>query len=198
MSPWNIDALKELEQETGKNIYNILQLRLHKSIIDLKEKINKAPKKKYNIDLQYITSRGNWYYTSWKGNYGKSGGIVLNIGVHFFDMLIWIFGSVKDIGVDNLERDKASGFLELENAEIKWKLSIDANSLPDHCKDKNIKTYRSIKIDDKEIEFSDGFTDLHTKSYQHILEGNGWGINEAKPSIDVIYKIMTYFNKYNK
>lgn len=190
LNPWNIDALKEIERETGQKIYNILQLRLHKSIIDLKKKIENGPKDKiYDVDLAYITSRGKWYHYSWKGDIQKSGGIATNIGVHFFDMLSWIFGPVKSSTVHISENDKAAGFLELERARVRWVLSIDENLLPADIKAKGQRTYRSIKMENEEIEFSDGFTDLHTESYKHILSGNGFGLDEAKNSIQTVFDI---------
>ena len=190
LNPWNIDALEEIEQEFGKNIYNILQLRLHPSIIELKNTIEKdSNDKKYDIDLTYITSRGHWYYISWKGDIQKSGGIATNIGVHFFDMLIWIFGKPQRNVVNILEKDKAAGFLELEKARIRWFLSIDYNDIPDDIKRKGLRTYRSIQLNNSEIEFSDGFTDLHTRSYQEILNGNGFRLKEAKSSIETVFNI---------
>ncbi len=190
LNPWNIDALNEIEKETGKKIYNILQLRLHPSIKALKEKIEKGPKDKiYDIDLAYITSRGKWYHYSWKGDIQKSGGIATNIGVHFFDMLSWIFGEVKSSVVHLSQNDKAAGLLELEKARVRWVLSIDENILPDDIKTKGQKTYRSIKLENEEIEFSDGFTDLHTESYRHIFNGNGFGLKEAKSSIQTVFDI---------
>jgi UDP-N-acetyl-2-amino-2-deoxyglucuronate dehydrogenase len=190
LNPWNVDALAEIEKESEKNIYNILQLRLHPSIIELKKKIDSAPKDKiYDIELAYITSRGKWYHISWKGDIHKSGGIATNIGVHFFDMLIWIFGSVKQNIVHMLEPDKAAGYLDLEKARIKWFLSLDYNDIPKKIQSQGARTYRSITINDEEIEFSGGFTDLHTSSYQNILNGNGFPLIEAKPSIETVYTI---------
>jgi UDP-N-acetyl-2-amino-2-deoxyglucuronate dehydrogenase len=190
LNPWNVDALTEIEKESGKNIYNILQLRLHPSIIDLKEKIMKTPANKiYAIDLTYITGRGNWYFISWKGDTQKSGGIATNIGIHFFDMLIWIFGSVRKNIIHMLERNKASGYLELERARVRWYLSLDFNDIPRSSKRENNRTYRSITIDREEIEFSSGFDDLHTRSYIRILEGEGYGLREAKPAIETVYTI---------
>jgi len=190
LNPWNVDALTEIEKESGKNIYNILQLRLHPSIIDLKEKIMKTPANKiYAIDLTYITGRGNWYFISWKGDTQKSGGIATNIGIHFFDMLIWIFGSVRKNIIHMLERNKASGYLELERARVRWYLSLDFNDIPRSSKSENSRTYRSITIDREEIEFSSGFDDLHTRSYIRILEGEGYGLREAKPAIETVYTI---------
>ncbi len=186
LNPWNVEALALLEEETGKKVYTILQLRLHPSLIELKKKIELLPKgKKHNIVLTYITPRGKWYNYSWKGDLLKSGGIATNIGIHFFDMLIWIFGSVKSSTLHYRKNNRAGGILELENANVKWFLSLDSNDLPD----KSQKSYRSILLDDKEFEFSEGFGDLHTLSYKEILNGVGFGINEAKPSIETVYEI---------
>ncbi len=190
LNPWNIDGLEQIEKETGGKIYNILQLRLHPSIIELKNKVENGPKDKvYDVDLAYITSRGKWYHYSWKGDMQKSGGIATNIGVHFFDMLSWIFGPVKSSTVQISELDKTAGYLELERARVRWVLSIDENMLPDDIKAKGQRTYRSIKMENQEIEFSDGFTDLHTASYRHILEGNGFGLQDARNSIQMVYNI---------
>jgi UDP-N-acetyl-2-amino-2-deoxyglucuronate dehydrogenase len=185
LNPWNADALKSLELETGKNVYTILQLRLHPAIMALKKKIDSAKGKKHDLVLTYITPRGKWYHYSWKGDVMKSGGIATNIGVHFFDMLIWIFGGTKKNIVHHYAADKAGGTLELENANVRWYLSIDKNDLPDNSQ----KTYRSITLDGEEIEFSEGFTDLHTLSYAEILKGNGFRIDETVPSIQTVYDI---------
>ncbi|MBN1132556.1 MAG: Gfo/Idh/MocA family oxidoreductase, partial [Bacteroidales bacterium] len=190
LNPWNIDALKDYEQETGKSIFNILQLRLHPAIIELRNKIKAGPKDRiYDIDLSYITSRGNWYHYSWKGDVEKSGGIATNIGVHFFDMLIWIFGDVKENIVQVLKHDKAAGYLELEQARVRWFLSIDFQDIPEQYKSKGQRTYRSITVDGEEIEFSGGFTDLHTSSYQEILVGRGFGVESSRKSIQTVYTI---------
>ena len=190
LNPWNVDALQEIEKETGKKVYNVLQLRLHPSIIALKEEIENGPKDKiYEIDLTYITSRGNWYFTSWKGDEEKSGGVATNIGVHFFDMLSWIFGSVKQNIVHQSEKNKAAGYLELERARVRWFLSVDYDNVPDKIKSKGQRTYRSITVDGKEIEFSGGFTDLHTQTYQRILEGKGYGLEHVKKAIEIVHNI---------
>jgi UDP-N-acetyl-2-amino-2-deoxyglucuronate dehydrogenase len=190
LNPWNVDALAEIEKESNRNIYNILQLRLHPSIIALKKRIDsEASDKIYDIELAYITSRGRWYQISWKGDIHKSGGIATNIGVHFFDMLIWIFGGVKQNIVHMLNPDKAAGYLDLEKARIKWYLSLDYQDIPKKIVSQGARTYRSIKINNEEIEFSGGFTDLHTTSYQEILSGNGFPLAEAKPSIETVYTI---------
>ncbi|MFC2129516.1 Gfo/Idh/MocA family protein [Bacteroidota bacterium] len=190
LNPWNIDALIDYEKETGKKVYNILQLRHHPSIIALKEKIKNGPADKiYDIDLSYITSRGNWYHFSWKGDVHKSGGIATNIGVHFFDMLTWIFGDVKANIVYALKDDKAAGFLELEKARVRWFMSIDYNDIPEDVKQKGQRTFRSITVDGEEIEFSGGFTDLHTVSYQEILAGRGYAVDAARTSIQTVFDI---------
>lgn len=190
LNPWNLDALAEIEAETGKKIYNILQLRLHPSIIALKKKIDEGPKDKvYDIDLSYITSRGHWYHISWKGDVQKSGGVATNIGVHFFDMLTWIFGPVLENVVHISDKHRSAGFLILEKARVRWLLSIDHNDLPAAIRSKNQRTYRSITIDNEEIEFSDGFAELHTKTYTNILEGNGFGLEEARKSIETVFSI---------
>ncbi|MFN3759901.1 MAG: Gfo/Idh/MocA family protein [Algoriphagus aquaeductus] len=193
LNPWNIDALKEVEKEHGKRVYNILQLRLHPSIIALKKKIEEGPKDKiYDIDLAYITSRGHWYYTSWKGDVSKSGGIATNIGVHFYDMLTWVFGGVKKNVVHIHTHDRAAGYFELEKARVRWFLSINADTLPESVKAKGGRTYRSLTMEGEEIEFSDGFTDLHTKSYEHILTGMGFGLEESRKSIEIVHDIRYY------
>ena len=190
LNPWNLEGLKELEKESNKRIYNILQLRHHKSIIDLKQKIDGLPKDKiHDIDLTYITSRGKWYHYSWKGNIEKSGGVVTNIGIHFFDMLGWIFGNMKSNTLHLLTADKASGLLQLENANIRWYLSIDKNDLPIEATSKSLSTYRSISVDGDDFEFSGGFTDLHTESYKSILKGNGFGLDDARNSIEIAHLI---------
>ena len=193
LNPWNIDQLKVLEEETGKKIYNILQLRLHPSIIALKEKVTSElkvnPNKIYDLDLTYLTSRGKWYFVSWKGEENKSGGIASNIGVHFFDMLSWIFGGVEENIVHIKKADVNSGFLKLKNANIRWFLSVNYNYIPDNVKSRGLKTFRSITVDSQEIEFSGGFTDLHTRSYEEILKGNGFGLEEAYGSIKTVSSI---------
>ena len=190
LNPWNADALMEIEKETGKKVYTILQLRLHPAIIALKKEIESGPKDKiYNIDLRYITSRGNWYHISWKGDESKSGGIATNIGIHFFDMLIWIFGKVKASQVKKHEDDHAEGYLELERATVNWFLSINEQHVPAEARKAGKRTYRSLTIENKELEFSEGFTDLHTVSYDHILKGGGFGIQEALPSLELVHSI---------
>ncbi len=190
LNPWNLDGLEEIENETGKSIFNILQLRHHKAIIDLKNKIDNLPSDHvHDIDLTYITSRGKWYHYSWKGDISKSGGVVTNIGIHFFDMLSWIFGDAVNNSLHLLKSDKASGFLQLKNANVRWYLSVDKGDLPEYAVQNNQSTYRSITVDGEEIEFSGGFTDLHTESYKSILNNNGFGIAHARNSIEIAHLI---------
>lgn len=190
LNPWNVDALQTIEKESGQKINTILQLRLHPSIIALKKKVESENKKgKYDIDLTYIASRGKWYDISWKGDESKSGGIATNIGVHFYDMLSWVFGNVQENKVHLREKDKSAGFLEFEKARVRWFLSIDENDLPKGIKLNGQRTYRSIVINDEEIEFSGGFTELHTKSYEEILKGNGFDLIDAKPSVEIVHQI---------
>ena len=190
LNPHNIDQLKVIEEETGKKVYNILQLRLHDSIIALKNKIAKEleenPNKIYDIDLTYLTSRGKWYFVSWKGDEAKSGGIASNIGVHFFDMLSWIFGPIEENLVHLKQPDANAGFMKLKNANVRWFLSVNYNYIPEEIKATGKTTFRSITVDGEEFEFSEGFTDLHTKSYEHILNGGGFGLEEARNSIDIV------------
>jgi UDP-N-acetyl-2-amino-2-deoxyglucuronate dehydrogenase len=190
LNPWNIDSIVDLEAEYGANVYTILQLRLHPTIINLKKQIEEAPFDKiFDVDLAYITSRGNWYYSSWKSDLQKSGGIATNIGVHFFDMLSWIFGSLKTNVVHVNSHDRAAGFLEFERARVRWFLSINADTLPADQRASGKATYRSITIGNAELEFSDGFTDLHTVSYKGILEGNGFRASEARNAIEIVHGI---------
>lgn len=190
LNPWNIDTLEQICDETGREVYNIFQLRLHPSVIALKEKVNKAPKdKKFDIDLTYQTSRGHWYYTSWKGDISKSGGIATNIGVHFFDMLQWIFGDVQNNIVHLHTHDRAAGFLEFENARVRWFLSINYDTISEELRQSGARTYRSLTIEGEEFEFSGGFNDLHTKSYESVLAGHGFELATAKPSIAMVHQI---------
>jgi UDP-N-acetyl-2-amino-2-deoxyglucuronate dehydrogenase len=190
LNPWNVDALQQIENETGHKIYTVLQLRLHPKIIELREKIKNGPKGKiYDVDLSYITSRGNWYSISWKGDVQKSGGVATNIGIHFFDMLGWIFGETKKNIIHFSDPAKVSGYLELENARVRWFLSLDFNDIPDKAKNTGQRTFRSIVVDGEEIEFSEGFTELHTETYREILRGQGFGLNEARQSVEIAYTI---------
>lgn len=193
LNPDDIDELKRVEKETGKRVYNILQLRLHPSIIALKEKVSKElaqdPDKLYEIDLTYLTSRGKWYFESWKGKEEKSGGIASNIGVHFYDMLCWIFGDVEENIVNVKTPDCNAGTFRLKHANVRWFLSVNYNYIPQEIRDSGMRTYRSITVDGEEIEFSGGFTDLHTRSYEEILKGNGFGLDEAYGSIRTVSTI---------
>ncbi len=190
LNPWNLDALELLEEKSETNIYNVLQLRIHQSIKALKAKFDKSPgDKKHEVVLSYITSRGKWYDYSWKGAIEKSGGVPTNIGIHFFDMLTWIFGAVQSNRVHLNDPRKASGFIELENANVRWYLSLDKNDLPEQAVKEGKPTYRSITIDGDEVEFSGGFTDLHTEIYKDILSGGGFRIKHARTSVELAYKI---------
>jgi UDP-N-acetyl-2-amino-2-deoxyglucuronate dehydrogenase len=186
LNPWNLDNLQVIEQETGKRIYTILQLRLHPAIQQLKQKIDAGPKDKvYEVDLTYITSRGKWYFISWKGELQKSGGIATNIGIHFFDMLGWIFGDFKGVEQQTSLPGKAGGKLYFEKANVNWFLSVDENDLPAEAVAQQKRTYRKINIEGEALEFSEGFTDLHTASYRAILNGEGFGIDDARKSIEI-------------
>jgi len=190
LNPWNLDLLKDIEQETGRKVYNILQLREHDAVIRFREKIHNIKKQdKFDVDLSYITTRGNWYLYSWKGYIEKSGGLATNIGIHFFDMLIWIFGKVQKSELYFSDSKTVSGYLELENARVKWFLSIDPETLPQDVKAQGKRTYRSMLIDGEEFEFSEGFTDLHTIVYKQILEGKGFGLEDARPSVELAHQI---------
>jgi UDP-N-acetyl-2-amino-2-deoxyglucuronate dehydrogenase len=190
LNPWNVDPLKEIEGQTGKNINVILQLRLHQTIIDLKKKIDEGPKDKiYDVDLTYVTSRGKWYFISWKGDMEKSGGVATNIGIHFFDMLAGLFGNTKESVVHYADKYTASGFLQLERARVRWFLSLDYNTIPNEVKATGQRTFRSIRIEGEEMEFSGGFTELHTESYKRILAGQGYSVEDARPSIETVFNI---------
>ncbi len=189
LNPWNVDALAEIEKEYPGKIYNILQLRLHPSVIALKDKIQNGPVDKvYDIDLQYITSRGKWYHISWKGDESKSGGIATNIGIHFFDMLLWIFGDVVKSEVAEHSKTKAVGKLQLQRANVNWMLSVKSSDLPTEVSSQGIRTYRSLKIGEDEFEFSGGFEDLHTRNYEEMMSGEGFGIEDVMKSIDLVSK----------
>jgi len=190
LNPWNLDSLCELELELGKNIYTILQLRLHPSILQLKKQIDQGPADKvYDIDLNYVTSRGRWYFFSWKGDIQKSGGVATNIGIHFFDMLGWIFGKFNDLEVLENRPERARGHLSFEKARVNWFLSVDDKDLPPQAVEQGKRTYRSITIEGQEVEFSEGFTDLHTHSYQDILAGGGFRVETARPSVEIAQRI---------
>ncbi len=190
LNPWNIDALKEMELETGRKVNTILQLRVHPKVIELRNQILKQdPHKKNQVDLIYITSRGKWYHSSWKGDLAKSGGIATNIGVHFYDLLSWLFGEVKENTVHLISEDRVAGAIEYERAQVRYFLSINEQTLPAAVQAAGKKTYRCLEINGQEFEFSEGFTDLHTLSYQEILKGNGFGLEESRASIQTVYEI---------
>lgn len=190
LNPWNIDVLKKVEEESGRKIWNILQLRSHPSIIALKNKVNKsAPEKVFDVDLTYIVARGFWYYASWKGQEERSGGIATNIGIHFYDMLSWVFGDLKQNTVHVHTHDRASGYLEFEKARVRWFLSINHDVLPNEIKAKSQRSFRSITIEGEELEFSGGFTNLHTKVYEDILAGDGYGIEDARKAIEIVHSV---------
>jgi UDP-N-acetyl-2-amino-2-deoxyglucuronate dehydrogenase len=190
LNPWNIDALREMEKETGHRVWTILQLRLHPAILELKKEIDgKRSKKKHDIDLTYITARGRWYAVSWKGDIQKSGGIASNIGIHFFDMLLWIFGAPVRQEVHLSSAEKTAGFLELANARVRWFLSLDHKDIPAVAAQAGKSTFRSLTIDGREVEFSDGFADLHTAVYRETLAGSGFGLDEARPSVQLVHDI---------
>jgi UDP-N-acetyl-2-amino-2-deoxyglucuronate dehydrogenase len=190
INPWNLESLQRLEEETGRRVYTVLQLRAHPSIIALRDRIQREyTGTKYDIDLAYITARGAWYLRSWKGQLDRSGGLATNIGIHFFDMLTWIFGRVEYFEVHHADTYKAGGYIELERARVRWALSIDINDVPAPLREKGQRTFRSITIDGAELEFSDGFTNLHTLVYKQMLEGNGFGIDDARSSIQLVYNI---------
>lgn len=196
LNPWNLDGLIEIEKETNRKVYTILQLRLHPSIIALRERIKNGPKDKvYEVDLTYITSRGSWYHSSWKGDVSKSGGIATNIGIHFFDMLMWVFGEVKNQEVKKHTSDHAAGFLQLQQANVNWFLSINYDHIPDEVKSKGKRTFRSLNMGGEEIEFSDGFTDLHTSSYASILQGEGFRLVDTEAAIALAYQIRDLTKK---
>lgn len=190
LNPWNIDGLMEIEKDTGCKINTILQLRLHDSVNELRDRVRSSPSNtKYDVDLTYITSRGKWYYTSWKGDDSKSGGIATNIGVHFYDMLHYVFGDLQDNVLHYKSASTAGGYLEYEKARVRWFLSIDADNLPIAAREKGMTTFRNITIGDEDFEFSGGFTDLHKKSYQEILKGNGFGVEDNRVAIETVSEI---------
>ena len=192
LNPWNLDLLEKLEEEYERKIFTVLQLRVHPSLISLKDKIEKERKtSKHKVELTYVTSRGKWYDYSWKGDPQKSGGIATNIGIHFFDLLIWLFGKPINYNILLNRTDKMKGELELESADVSWYLSIDKNDLSGELIKNGKTTYRSIKIDDKEIEFTEGFTELHTEVYRRTLNGNGFTISDARPSIEFVQKLRS-------
>ncbi len=192
INPWNLDALAELEAETGRRISTVLQLRVHPALLALKAKLQQNPgRSQREVVLTYITSRGNWYHVSWKGQAEKSGGVATNIGIHLFDLLLWLFGPAGDLKVYHADERRVSGWVELEGARVKWFLSVDPADLPPEAREAGKTTHRSIVVDGEALEFSEGFTDLHTRVYEETLAGRGFGIAEARPSIELTYRIRT-------
>jgi UDP-N-acetyl-2-amino-2-deoxyglucuronate dehydrogenase len=192
INPWNIDPLRELEEETGHRIYTVLQLRVHPKLIELREKLlAERLTKPHDVVLTYITSRGSWYDVSWKGSPDKSGGIPTNIGIHFFDLLVWLFGGVQSQSVHLSQSRKMAGQIALERANVKWFLSVDSADLPFVPEPGGRATFRSITVDGTEIEFSEGFTDLHTVVYKGVLDGKGFGLDDVRPSIELAYKMRS-------
>jgi UDP-N-acetyl-2-amino-2-deoxyglucuronate dehydrogenase len=190
ITPWNLDALVELEKEYGKKVYTVLQLRLLPSLVELRRKLEQSPpQKRAHVNLSYITRRGPWYQVSWKGDPQKSGGVAMNIGIHFFDLLLWLFGSCQRSELHLHSEDKMAGLLELEHADVTWFLSIDAADLPEGYLDKGEPAYRSLTMDGQELEFSSGFTDLHTEVYRDILRGGGYGLNEARAAVELVHAL---------
>jgi UDP-N-acetyl-2-amino-2-deoxyglucuronate dehydrogenase len=190
INPWNLDALQELEQETGKRIHTILQLRVHPKLVELREKLRQtSPLHRFQVCLSYVTMRGRWYHTSWKGNVEKSGGLATNIGIHLFDLMLWLFGSAGESRVYHSEPTRISGYLELERADVQWFLSIEKADLPFAPEPGTKTTFRSITVDGEELEFTEGFTDLHTRVYEATFAGEGFGVEDARPSIDLVHRI---------
>jgi UDP-N-acetyl-2-amino-2-deoxyglucuronate dehydrogenase len=189
INPWNLDALQAMEQETGRRVFTVLQLRLHPKLIELRERLRADPSRVHDVELTYVTSRGNWYDVSWKGQLDKSGGIPTNVGIHFFDMLAWLFGDVTASQVHLFEPRRCAGVLELQRARVKWFLSIDTEDLPFKPEPGKKSTFRSITVDGAEVEFSEGFTDLHTRVYEEVLAGRGFGISDARASIELVHRI---------
>jgi UDP-N-acetyl-2-amino-2-deoxyglucuronate dehydrogenase len=193
INPWNLDALQELEQESGQRIWTILQLRAHEKLIQLRDKLaaeaSRGSVRNHDVVLTYVTSRGPWYDVSWKGQSEKSGGIPTNIGIHFFDMLMWMFGKAEGAKIHVNEARRMSGYLELERARVKWFLSVDNRDVPREVRAAGKTTFRSISVDGSEVEFSEGFTDLHTRVYELTLAGKGFGIQDARPSIELVHEM---------
>jgi UDP-N-acetyl-2-amino-2-deoxyglucuronate dehydrogenase len=192
LNPWNIDGLSDIECDTGRRIFTILQLRLHPAIIELRDRVaTSANDRKFEIDLTYVTSRGRWYFQSWKGDERKSGGIATNIGIHFFDMLHFLFGDLQDNRLHVASPERASGYLEYEKARVRWFMSLDLADVPQNEREAGLRTYRSITVDGQEIEFSGGFTDLHTRSYEEILAGRGFGLETSRCAIEAVSAIRS-------
>jgi UDP-N-acetyl-2-amino-2-deoxyglucuronate dehydrogenase len=192
INPWNLAPLQDLEAETGRRIYNILQLRVHPTLVDLRRRLQAAGTRgQHDVVLTYITARGPWYHVSWKGSVEKSGGVAINIGIHFFDLMLWLFGDVAGVRMYYSDDQRASGFIETERARVKWFLSVDRRDLPQAVQEAGKTTFRSMTVDGEEINFTEGFTDLHTRLYEEILEGRGFGIADARPSIELVHSIRS-------
>jgi UDP-N-acetyl-2-amino-2-deoxyglucuronate dehydrogenase len=192
INPWNLDQLAALEAETGRHINTILQLRVHPALLKLKANLEEGDRSlQHDVRLTYVTARGPWYQISWKGSDEKSGGVATNIGIHLFDLLLWLFGPAADLRVHHADAQRMAGYIELEHARVRWFLSVDPNDLPFPVEPGKNTTYRSITVDGQEIEFSGGFTDLHTRVYEETLAGRGFSISDARPSIDLTYRIRT-------
>lgn len=189
INPWNLDQLQAIEAETGGKVNTILQLRVHPNLVALRERLLQETGKRHRVQLTYVTGRGAWYHTSWKGQEDRSGGVATNVGIHFFDMLSWLFGGVKGHGVHLNDPKRMSGFLELERADVSWFLSVDVSDLPFAPVPGKSSTFRSITVDGQEMEFTEGFTDLHTRVYERTLAGEGFGIDDARPSIELVYRL---------
>ena len=190
LNPWNLDMLQELEVETGRRVWTILQLRLHPALLALKDRL-KEDNSEHEVDLTYVTSRGSWYLRSWKNVLEKSGGVATNIGIHFFDLLIWLFGSVKKVELHVSNHMKCAGYVELDSARVRWFLSIDSEDLPSERLSVGQRTFRSLVLDGQEVEFSEGFTDLHNEIYKRTIDGEGFGIEDTRPSIELVSTIRT-------
>ncbi|MBN8681321.1 MAG: Gfo/Idh/MocA family oxidoreductase [Chitinophagales bacterium] len=189
LNPWNLDALAEMEQESGRRVWNLLQLRHHPKVLEIKKMVEEAPENQvFDLDLTYITPRGQWYYASWKGDEAKSGGITVNIGIHLLDMLLWVFGPLQSLKVHRRTQGRAAGYLELQKARVRWFLSIEAETLPANAPDRN-SPFRALQYADQSWNFSEGFSDLHTTAYQEILDGRGFGIEDCRPAIELAYRI---------
>jgi len=201
LNPWNLEALQELEIETGRKVWNLLQLRHHPRIVELKKQVKAQPADQVaDVELTYITPRGQWYHASWKGDPAKSGGIVTNIGIHLFDMLLWVFGKVQHVEIHVHTHGRAAGFLQLERARVRWFLSIEAEVMSNVQQGmSNVQgtAHRSLLLDGQPWDFSEGFTDLHTESYRHIIAGQGWGIEEAAPGIELTWQLRQMTPKIN-
>ena len=192
INPWNLDGLEEIEEKTGRKVYTVLQLRVHPALLELRKALQEDTSgKQHDVVLTYITSRGIWYHVSWKGQQEKSGGVATNIGIHFFDLLLWLFGPAGNVKLYHADNKRMSGYIELENARVRWFLSVDAGDLPETALAAGKTTYRSITVDGDEVEFSGGFTDLHTRVYEETLAGRGFGIQDARPSIELTHRIRT-------